>query len=513
MLGPSVRHFLVLLVWLALLLAAGVDGENATSATARANTSVVLPQLQPEPALILLIPHADLQDEEAAYLFRRIVFGSASIVKRSLRLIAKAVRSSGDTFAGLVSGVIKATGGVFNLLADALSEISLPLIRPRAPNDRMPHSIEHIGRRIGRGMRALSNVLFAVGESCILAGETTEVLTVGLGQSVEDSFAGLELLMVTVQQGAERLLTPRRRVRRQSGEYVWYVPRGRVAEERRGGNASLPAEQQQGQDLEQGRNDSTRDEDKRDAAYPHASGQPPPPPASTSSTSSTPQQQQQQQQQQQPSPYPSFIEQLHSRFFGEHSAAELQGDADGVSWQRVLLRALGTWLLLPFSFHSAAGLSPPSISAHVLGGMGFIALMSSLGYASRRRRVLVLLCCCLMVWVYLLAMDTVIRQKVESRVGVRAVGSFLQAQMDEHQRAKRAQGGDASQAAGRSFFETSVWVNVLLGALWNLEGHGSNPKQGYLHGGLGPYIGQSLILSPLSTFPFPPSRCLRACPV
>ena len=490
-------------------------------------------------AASLHIPLADLQDEEAAYLVRCTISGSAAVLQRALRLIAKGVRGSGDTLAGLMSAVIKATGGIFNFLADALSEISLPLIRPRAPTDRMPHSIEHLGRRIGRGMRALSHVLFAVGGSCILAGDTTEAVTVGLGQSIEDSFRGLELLAATVRDGAKRLLTPARRVRQLGGEYIWYTPRGRVGRGARDAqdagriNATVvqqlrQLQQQQQQQQQEGvvRSNPTSTATSSSTSttttattsptspispthptHPTTSDRPTHPGAQTQSPNPNPN------PNPNASPYPAFIEQLHGRFFSKHSAQELAAETDSVSAYRVLLGAFGAWLLQPFSFHSAAGLNPPSISAHVLGGAIFIAAMSSLTYSSYRRRVLMLFCCCLAVWVYVLAMDTVIRKKVESRVAVRAVGSFLREQMEEHVHAKSAKRAGAGEIAGsglgsgsgsgsgfgqaagagnngQRFFETSMWVNVMLGALWSLDGYGASAKDGFINGGLGPYIGK-----------------------
>ena len=46
----------------------------------------------------------EVSDEDEAYVFKRVFSTSAEITKKGLRLFARGVRSSGDTFAGVVTG-------------------------------------------------------------------------------------------------------------------------------------------------------------------------------------------------------------------------------------------------------------------------------------------------------------------------------------------------------------------------------------------------------------------------
>ena len=400
-----------------------------------------------------------------------------------MRLLARGVRRAGDTFAGLVSGVIKASGGVFNLLADALSEVSTPLIRPRAPHDRMPHFLDHVGRKIGRGLRSGAKVLFFVGESCILAGETTEALTVGLGQSIEDSFLGLEFVAGVIQRGAQRVLQPPHRIKQPGGDYVW----------RRGGGFEEEGEEKEGEG-EQRKNDSTAIGGRAGDPLLHAP-LPDPAVAATSTiaaaTAAKPQRRNEAEEAASKgaaaSPPPLVSHFVNLAIAGAARLDEEDSMSLGIPF---LYQAFASWVLEPFSFQSVAGLSPPSISIHVMGSALFIAVMSSLSYSLTRRRVLVLFCSCLLAWAYLMAADTVVRKKIETRTGIRAVGSFVKGLVEESERAKRAGGG---AAAATKFFESSAWVNVLFSSLWTLDGYPyNNPRRGpWIKGGLGPYISET----------------------
>jgi len=424
-----------------------------------------------------------IDDEAEAALFRRVIGGSAELTKSSMRLLARGVRRAGDTFAGLVSGVIKASGGVFNLLADALSEVSTPLIRPRAPHDRMPHLLDHVGRRIGRGLRSGAKVLFFVGESCILAGETTEALTVGLGQSIEDSFLGLEFVAGVIQRGAQRVLQPPHRIKQPGGEYIW----------RRGGGLEKEEEEGEGEG-EQRKNDSTAIGGRAGESPLH-----PPPPAVAASKPPPPaakhrwdkDAEEAEENRREAAAATSFSSSpLISHFVNLAIAGAARLDEDDAVGLGIpfLYRSFASWVLEPFSFQSVAGLSPPSISIHVMGSAVFVAVMASLSYSLTRRRVLVLFCSCLLAWAYLMSVDTVLRKKIETRTSIRAVGSFVKGLVEESERAKRAGGAGVG-----NFFESSAWVNVLLSSLWTLDGYPyNNPRRGpWLSGGLGPYIGET----------------------
>ena len=145
-------------------------------------------------------------EEEEAIILESICFSVAGALRSSFRFTALAIRRTGDTIAGVISGVVKAVAGAFKLSADGIWIAAMRLAQPRAPDDRMPHLFDHAGRKVAQILRTIANVLYGVSEACILTGETTEALTTGLGQAVEDSFNSLEVLCSFLQRGLTFLL-------------------------------------------------------------------------------------------------------------------------------------------------------------------------------------------------------------------------------------------------------------------------------------------------------------------
>ena len=145
-------------------------------------------------------------EEEEAIIFKSICIGVAGALRSSFRFTALAIRRTGDTIAGIISGVVKVVAGAFKLSAEGIWIAAMRLAQPRAPDDRMPHLFDHAGRRVAKVLRTIANVFFGVSEACILTGETFEALTTGLGQAVQDSFSSLELLCSFLQQGFSFLL-------------------------------------------------------------------------------------------------------------------------------------------------------------------------------------------------------------------------------------------------------------------------------------------------------------------
>ena len=151
------------------------------------------------------INHIGIEEEEAAVL-ESICVSATGALRATLRFVAVSIRRIGDTIAGILSGTVKAVAGAFKLSADGIWIAAMRLAQPRAPDDRMPHLFDHAGRRVAKILRTVANVFYGVSEACILTGETTEALTTGLGQAVQDSFSSLEFLCSSLQRGLTFLL-------------------------------------------------------------------------------------------------------------------------------------------------------------------------------------------------------------------------------------------------------------------------------------------------------------------
>lgn len=149
-------------------------------------------------------------DEDEEVIIEKICLTGLNALISTFRFTAIFVRRTVDTIAGVLSGLIKALAGAFKLAADGVYLAAMNLAKPRAPDDRMPHLFEHLGRRVAKILRPIASVFYGISEACILTGETTEALTTGLGQAVEDSFRSLEFLCTSLQRGLTFILHPQK---------------------------------------------------------------------------------------------------------------------------------------------------------------------------------------------------------------------------------------------------------------------------------------------------------------
>lgn len=130
-------------------------------------------------------------DEKEAILFRYVLVNLLHTLQRSIRVVSGLIRVCGDTFAGVLSGVVKATGGLLGLTANVLSyvssklDVNQPLLAPYVGN---------MSTNCASGLRHSAVLLRGVGEACIWSGEILETMTLGLGEAVQDSFWGLEVV-------------------------------------------------------------------------------------------------------------------------------------------------------------------------------------------------------------------------------------------------------------------------------------------------------------------------------
>jgi hypothetical protein len=158
-------------------------------------------------------------DEDEEMIVEKICLTGLDALISAFRFTAIFVRRTVDTIAGVISGLVKALAGAFKLSADGLYLAAMNLAKPRAPDDRMPHLFDHFGRRVAKVLRPIASVFYGISEACVLTGETTEALTTGLGQAVEDSFRSLEFLCTSLQRGLTFILHPQRNTNTTGDEF------------------------------------------------------------------------------------------------------------------------------------------------------------------------------------------------------------------------------------------------------------------------------------------------------
>ena len=129
-------------------------------------------------------------DEQDALLFQHVLLHCIRGLQRSIRLLSTLIRIGGDTFAGVLSGVVKAVGGLLGLTANMFWFVSSRLALSSA------HSpfIAKLSNNCAYGLRSSANMMYGLSEACIWSGEILESVTLGLGEAVQDSFWGLEMV-------------------------------------------------------------------------------------------------------------------------------------------------------------------------------------------------------------------------------------------------------------------------------------------------------------------------------
>jgi hypothetical protein len=127
-------------------------------------------------------------DEQDALLFQYIILSMLHSMQRSIRLLSTLIRVCGDTFAGVLSGVVKATGGLLSLAANVMWFVSSKLALPQS----VPQFLVNLSSNCAYGLRNSANMLYGLSEACIWSGEILESVSLGLGEAVQDSFWGLE---------------------------------------------------------------------------------------------------------------------------------------------------------------------------------------------------------------------------------------------------------------------------------------------------------------------------------
>ena len=177
-------------------------------------------------------------EEEEAMIVKNLCVTATTHLRSTLRLTVDALRRISDTAASIISGLAKAAAGAFKLSADGIWIIATRLAQPRAPDDRMPHFLDRMGRRVAKVMHTAANVLYGMSEACILTSETSEVFSSSLGQAVEDSFNGLEFLSYSLQQGLSLLLSTRVQKR---DKHMQGKGRGQRHKDRHGPLSSVPS--------------------------------------------------------------------------------------------------------------------------------------------------------------------------------------------------------------------------------------------------------------------------------
>jgi len=103
-------------------------------------------------------------EETEAMVFRYLIRSLSGAMTKIIVGTGHAIRVTGDTIASFASSILKTAGGLIQLFWDAVDDVCLPLVTPRAPTDHMPHIFDHVGRKVGRVLRMCASMGMAVGE-------------------------------------------------------------------------------------------------------------------------------------------------------------------------------------------------------------------------------------------------------------------------------------------------------------------------------------------------------------
>lgn len=137
-------------------------------------------------------------DVMEAIIMRTLIIRIFELSERTLKLSSHAIRVSGDTAAGLLSSLMRGVGGIMNVFASLLANMS-DKVDSGIPKDANGKAITTGDTRVNlvTTLKNVARLFFGFSHACIWGGEITESLTLGLGEAVQDSFKGLELLTRT----------------------------------------------------------------------------------------------------------------------------------------------------------------------------------------------------------------------------------------------------------------------------------------------------------------------------
>lgn len=128
----------------------------------------------------------DIETQEALVL-EYAVNSAHSALHLSINSIPDIIRTLSGTVAGIASLSVRSVGGLFKVVSDILSDISSRM------NYRLRRSVpgKALSFLVGGVFKSLSLSFHALAQICIFAGDTIELITVGMGQAMADSFIGL----------------------------------------------------------------------------------------------------------------------------------------------------------------------------------------------------------------------------------------------------------------------------------------------------------------------------------
>eukprot|EP01032_Pedospumella_encystans_P011087 gene11087-12920_t len=135
-------------------------------------------------------------DEQDAILFQYIIANLIQSLQQSISVVSDLIRICGDTLAGVMSGMVKATGGLLNLASKVLYYVSAKL---DASQENSPAFLGNFTSKCAFGLKKAAPFLHYAGEACIYSGEILESMTLGLGEAVQDSYWGLEVVSNSTQ--------------------------------------------------------------------------------------------------------------------------------------------------------------------------------------------------------------------------------------------------------------------------------------------------------------------------
>lgn len=143
---------------------------------------------------------ASLEAEEAM-IMQKVAAQVIRSLKSLVRTTSTLTRAGGDTFAGVLSSLVRGVGGACNLLAEVLRALAVALekhaIGVQYGNSTIstPPKLGNVSYGLSVHLLRLSSILNTLSSMYIWGGEITEALTSGLGEALEDSFQGLEIVL------------------------------------------------------------------------------------------------------------------------------------------------------------------------------------------------------------------------------------------------------------------------------------------------------------------------------
>lgn len=391
-------------------------------------------------------------EEQDAMVVEYVLIQTIKSMQISVKLVSTLMRIVADTVAGILSGVIKSFGGVFNLLSNIASKMS----------SFLQNSSSEFGQKSSKNFGSVSKVLKGVGDSCIWSGDIVELFTSSMGEALEDSFRSLEVVTESLNYLVHFLFH-----------------RNFTSVKIDSGNVT------------QAQSNYTKEEydtmiREQNTLYSHHK-QPSEDPTDDSAIE----------------PSKSFHAFHFKNKLGDRSihklktAEELQSVADHsedsdsaepTDWKTVVLKRYQVVEALVLSgcrsfvsdlqryWNSSVSnsLDVPSIGSYLLLALLVMCIVNLVDYSSLMWRLTALLLSISVLWFYIMSVEHSQRVRLIQRTSVKSIHSYLTRQtaqyVSNHSYSSNSTSSMKKFSKHKVGYENSVWVNVLMSALWNIDG-------------------------------------------